>query len=103
MSRFEEIESSEEFQQLKRSKQKFIWPITLIFIIYYLILPLMAGYAKPLMTSFVFGNITFGYLYGISFYIVAWGLAFLYVYQARKFDKKAAEIREKYSVGKKGA
>ncbi|MEC5425684.1 DUF485 domain-containing protein [Virgibacillus sp. C22-A2] len=96
MEKFSQIEKSEEFQELKRSKRRFIWPVTIIFFLYYLSFPLMAGYAKPLMSSFVFANFTFGYLFGLSFYIVAWTLAFIYVIKARGYDKKIEVIKEKY-------
>ena len=103
MEDFQKIASSQDFKEFKRSKSKFLWPIVILFVCYYLALPLMAGYAKDLMGSFVFSNITFGYLFGISYYIVAWGLAFVYVLRARKFDQRASEILSKYSKYSKGA
>lgn len=94
---YQEIANSEEYQQLKKSKSSFVWPIVLLFIAYYMCLPLMAGYGKDLMSKFVFGNITFGYLYGISYYLVAWVLAFVYVFKARSFDSQSEAIIKKYS------
>ena len=96
MNKLDQIAESEEFKELKRSKNRFIWPIAIFFFIYYLAFPLMAGYAKPLMSHFLFGNITFGYLYGLTFYFVAWALAGIYVVKAKSFDKKVEEITEKY-------
>lgn len=89
MEKYRVIARSEEFKRFKRAKVMFVWPIVILFLLYYLTLPLMAGYARPLMSSFIVGNITFGYLYGVLFYFVAWGLAFLYVRKARKFDEQA--------------
>lgn len=102
MERYAEIARSEEFKKFKRAKVMFIWPIVILFLLYYLTLPLMAGYARPLMGSFVTGNITFGYLYGVLFYFVAWGLAFLYVRKARKFDEQAKVLVDRHTE-KKGA
>lgn len=103
MVNFKEIEKSTEFQKLKRSKNMFIWPITGLFFCYYLAFPLMAGYAKPLMVKFIFGNLTFGYLYGLTFYIIAWALAAIYVVKAKSFDKQAEKIVQKYGEEKEGA
>lgn len=101
MERYDRIANSAEFQRLRRSKLLFIWPIVLLFLIYYLTLPILAGYARPLMNSFVVGHVTFGYLYGMLYYLVAWGLAFLYVGKARQFDEQAKILMDKY--GRKGA
>ena len=97
MYNYQQIANSTEYQQLQKSKRSFIWPVVLIFIAYYMTLPLMAGYAKDVMSTFVFGNITFGYLYGISYYLVAWTLAFIYVVKARQFDAKSESIIKKFS------
>lgn len=97
MEQYHEIAKSSEYQQLQKARRSFIWPVVIIFIAYYMTLPLMAGYAKDLMSSFVFGHITFGYLYGFSYYLVAWSLAFVYVFKARQFDAKAEAIVKKFS------
>lgn len=102
MVRYDEIAKSSEFQQFKRRKNRFIWPVVVLFIVYYLTLPLLAGYAKPLMGTLVAGNITFGYLYGLTYYVVVWTLAFVYVVKANSFDKQANVLLEKYTQ-RKGA
>jgi len=98
---FEQIEQSEEFKRLKRQKYKFIFPIPILFFFYYLAFPIMSAYAKPLMTTLVFGNFTFGYLFGISYYLVIWALAFLYLYKAKQYDRLIDEIVEKYAPKEK--
>ncbi|EGK12218.1 DUF485 domain-containing protein [Kroppenstedtia eburnea] len=102
MEKYAEIARSQEFKKFKRAKLVFIWPIVILFLLYYLTLPLLAGYARPLMSSFITGHITFGYLYGVLCYLVAWILAYLYVRKARKFDEQARAIIDPYTR-KKGA
>lgn len=102
MERHEVIAQSKEFKRLKQAKTRFIWPIVFLFILYYATLPIMAAYAKPLMGTLVFGNVTFGYMYGMSYYIIAWALAFVYVVKAAGFDKQVKALLEKY-VYQKGA
>ncbi len=93
---FERIEKSEEFQNLKRRKYKFVFTIPILFFFYYLTFPILSAYAKPLMSSIVFGNFTFGYLFGISYYVVIWTLAFVYVWKAKSYDRQVEEIIAKY-------
>lgn len=93
---FEKIEQTEEFKQLKRRKYRFIFTIPVLFLFYYLTFPVLSAYAKPLMSSLVFGNFTFGYLFGISYYLVIWTLAFVYVWKARQYDRQVDEIIAKY-------
>lgn len=100
---FERIEASEEFKQLKRKKYRFIFPVPIVFFLYYLAFPILSAYAKPLMTTIVVGNFTFGYLFGVSYYLVIWFLAFLYVYKAKQYDKMVADIIKQYDSVEKGA
>ncbi len=102
MENYEQIANSEEFLELKRSKLLFVWPVVILFFCLYLSFPLMAAYAKPLMGKFVTGNITFGYLYGVALYFVAWALAFVYFAKAKGFDQKAKATLDKYGQ-RKGA
>lgn len=95
-AKFAQIAGTQEFRALRRAKLTFIWPVTLLFIVFYLLLPLLAGYAKPLMSKYVVGFMTFGYAYGIVYYVIAWGLAFLYVIVARRFDRAAEKIAREF-------
>lgn len=93
---FDKIEQTEEFKALKRRKYKFIFPVPILFFLYYLTFPILSAYAKDLMSTFVFGNFTFGYLFGLSYYFVIWGLAFLYYFVAKSYDRQVDEIIAKY-------
>lgn len=103
---FEKIEQTEEFKDLKRRKYRFIFTVPVLFFFYYLTFPILSAYAKPLMSTIVFGNFTFGYLFGVSYYVVIWALAFIYVFKARSYDKQVEDIIAKYGpkeVQEKGA
>ncbi len=100
---FVKIEQTEEFRNLKRRKYKFVFTIPILFLFYYLTFPILSAYAKPLMSTLVFGNFTFGYLFGISYYVVIWALAGVYVWKAKQYDKQVELIIEKYGPKEKGA
>ena len=93
------IEQTDEFKELKRRKYRFIFPIPLLFIAYYLFFIVMSAYAQDFMAEPLIGNLTKGYLFGVSYYIVIWALAFIYVVKARSYDKLVDEIVEKYTDG----
>lgn len=98
-----EIEKTEEFQHLKRRKYWFVFTIPFLFLLYYLTFIVMSAYAKPLMSSIAVGNFTVGYLFGISYFVVIWALAFVYVWKARQYDKEVEAIIEKYGPKEEGA
>ena len=52
--------ASDGFKQLLRAKRRFIVPATIFFIVYYFALPVLVGYARPLMETRVFGAVNLG-------------------------------------------
>jgi len=86
------LAASVEFKQLLRAKRRFIVPATIFFIVYYFALPVLVGYARPLMETRVFGAVNVAYLFALSQFFVAWIIAVLYVRAAGKFDRMAAEV-----------
>src|SRR5690625_4302336 len=93
------IEQTEEFKELKRRKYRFIFPVPLLFIVYYLFFIVMSVYDQDFMYLPLCVNLTTGYLFGVSYYLVVWALAFVYVIKARQYDKLVDEIVEKYTDG----
>src|SRR5699024_11610329 len=73
------IEQTEEFKELKRRKYRFIFPVPLLFIYYYLFFIVMSAYAQIFMSQPLWGNLTTGYLFGVSYYLVVWALGFVCV------------------------
>src|SRR5690625_2849547 len=100
---FVKIEQTEEFQNLQSRKYKFVYTIPILFFFYYSTFPILSAYANSLMAKIVFGNMTFGYFFGISYYVVIWALAGLYVWKARSYDRQIEDIIEKYGPKEKGA
>jgi uncharacterized membrane protein (DUF485 family) len=88
------IAASARFQELLRAKRRFIIPAMIIFIVYYFALPVLVGYARPLMEKRVFGPVNVAYLFALSQFFMAWIIAALYVRAANRFDRQAREIIE---------
>src|SRR5690625_2761090 len=91
------IEQTEEFKELKRRKYRIIFPVKLLFIVYYLFFIVMSAYAQDFMSQPIWGNLTTGYLFGISYYLVVSALAFVYVIITHQYEKLVDEIVVNYT------
>src|SRR5882724_12187850 len=83
------VDANPEFRALLAAKVRFVVPATAFFIIYYFALPVLVGYAPELMATPVIGPVNIAYLFALSQFFMAWGIAFLYVRAASRFDKMA--------------
>lgn len=89
---WEALAASDRFRALLKAKRRFIVPAMIFFVVYYFALPVLVGYARPLMEKRVFGAVNLAYLFALSQFFMAWLIAWLYVRAAARFDKMAAEI-----------
>lgn len=90
---WDKIAESSQFKQMIAKKKAFLVPATIFYLVYYFTLPILAGYYKPLMAAKVTQSINFGYVFAVSQFLMAWGLAYLYMKKANQFDETAAEMR----------
>ena len=82
------------YQQLVVERNRFTLIMTLTFLVLYFLLPVLAGYNKPLMATKVFGNVTFGYIFAFLEFAMGWIMAAIYVVKARTFDRLAREAQQ---------
>jgi uncharacterized membrane protein (DUF485 family) len=78
-------------------KLQYLLPMTVIFMVSYIGLTVLAGFAKDLMGTRVLGSVNLGFVLIAFNYLLSWGLAIVYErIAAEKFDplatKAAAEI-----------
>ena len=92
----EAVGKDPEMVELEHRHQRFVWPITIFFLVYYLALPILAGTAPDLMGTKVFGEFTFGYLFALSQFLMAFVVAWVYSrWAASRIDPLATDLREK--------
>ena len=92
----EAVARDPEMVELENRHRRFVWPITIFFLVYYLALPVLAGTAPDLMGTKVFGEFTFGYLFALSEFLMAFVVAWVYArWAARRMDPLATDLREK--------
>jgi uncharacterized membrane protein (DUF485 family) len=89
---WDRIATSAQFQDLLASKKAFILPVFLFFLVYYLLLPILVGWAPTLMSHRVFGTVTLAYLFALSQFVVGWAIAGLYLKASGKFDRLIRDL-----------
>ena len=92
----EAVGKDPEMVELEHRHQRFVWPVTVFFLIYYLSLPILVGVVPDFMGTKVFGQFTVGYLFALSQFLMAFVVAWVYArWAARRMDPLAADLREK--------
>ena len=85
-----------EMVELENRHRRFVWPATAFFLVYYLTLNVLAGTAPDLMGTKLFGEFTFGYLFALSQFLMAFIVAWVYSrWAASRIDPLATHLREK--------
>jgi uncharacterized membrane protein (DUF485 family) len=90
---WDHVANMDEFKLLLLAKKEFIIPATVVFVVYYFLLPISVGYFPAFMDTRV-GPVNFAYLFALSQFFVAWAIAFLYVKAARRFDEFGSRIMD---------
>ncbi len=85
-TQWDRVNEMDEFRLLLLAKREFVIPATVFFVVYYFALPILVGYAPNFMAQKVWGPVNIAYLFALSQFFVAWGIAWNYVIAARKFD-----------------
>lgn len=89
---WDRVAAMDEFKALLAAKVRFIAPLTVFFLVYYLALPLLVGYAPDFMDTKVIGEINVAYLFALSQFVMVWVLAWIYLRRAAVFDEMAHNI-----------
>jgi len=92
----EAVGKDPEMVELERRHRRFVWPTTVFFLVYYMALNVLAGTSPDLMGKKLFGEFTFGYLFALSQFVMAFVVAWVYSrWAARRMDPLATDLREK--------
>jgi uncharacterized membrane protein (DUF485 family) len=97
---WEEIAASPEFQELRHRLRSFVFPMTGLFLAWYLLYVLLASYAPAFMAVKLVGNINVGLVFGLLQFVSTFAITFLYVrFADRKLDPLAGELRSEIEGG----
>ena len=95
---YEKIAQLESFKALSKKKNAFLWTLTVVFLVIYIILPILTSYTDVLHQK-AFGAVTWVWIYSAGLFVMTWGLAHLYVAKANTFDKAAKAVIAEYEGG----
>ena len=97
---FTEVQQSAEFGELRRSYRSFAFPLTVGFILWYLLYVLLSNYAGDFMGTKLFGNINVALVLGLAqfltTFLIAWWTA---RHAAATLDPKAEAIKTRMEGG----
>ncbi|WP_423241346.1 DUF485 domain-containing protein [Oceanobacillus zhaokaii] len=95
---FEKAANSNAFKKLLEDRKKFILPLTIFFLIFYFLLPILTSYTTFLNTPAI-GDISWVWIFAISQFAMTWILCTIYVKKANTFDEQAEQIVEEIKRG----
>jgi len=94
------IQESAEFTELRRRLRNFVFPMTVAFLLWYLLYVLLSDYAHDFMGTKVFGNINIGLIFGLLQFVSTFVITSLYVRHAnKKLDPLSEKIRNDVEGG----
>ena len=91
---YDAIDRMETFNQFVKKKNTFLFGITITFLTFYILLPVLAF--TPVLQQKAIGSITWVWVYSLALFIMTIVLCTLYVKMASKFDKTAAAVLQEY-------
>lgn len=101
---FVAMNDSQEFETLKKTFRGFAFPMSVLFLAWYLIYITVATFAVDLMSTYVWGNINLGMTLGILQFVTTGIFTWLYVkFMGSKVDPLSENIREKMTNRAGGA
>lgn len=93
---YAQVQASDEFQGLKRTLRRFVFPATVVFLSWYVLYILLTIYARDFMSTELLGNINVAYVFGLSQFISTFVIAYVYSkYADKNFDPTADAIRHR--------
>lgn len=91
---YEQVQVSPEFRAFRTRLRRYVFPMTVIFLAWYLAFVGLASYAPEFMSIRVSGMITVGLLIGLGQFVSTFLITTLYVrFAERELDGPAAELR----------
>ena len=91
---YEAYEKTPQFLHLKNTRNKFVVPLAIFFLVWYFAYVLAAAYLPEFMATPVFGRINIGLLLGLGQFVTTFAITMGYVtFANRKIDPLTEELR----------
>lgn len=91
---FIDVQNSAEFAELRSRFRRFAFPLSIIFLVWYMAYVLLSTYAVDFMKTRVVGNVNLGILLGLLQFATTFFITWLYIRHANKnLDPLAGKLR----------
>lgn len=88
------VQASPEFQDLRRRLRRFVFPMTVFFLVWYAAYVLLGVFATDFMATKVWGNINLGLIIGLGQFATTFLITGLYIrFANRVLDPRSEAIR----------
>ena len=91
--KYADIAKSQKFVELLKHKRKFLVPMTVFFLVFYFLLPVLTSFTTVLNAPAI-GPISWAWLFAFAQFIMTWVLCMLYSSRAARFDVLVEEVRQ---------
>ena len=92
---YEEVRARPEFAELRRRFRSFVFPVTVAFLVWYLLYVVLSGWARGFMGQQVLGSINVALVFGLLQFVSTFAIAYWYSrYAGSRLDPLAAELRK---------
>ena len=88
------MEANPEFVGLRKAFRGFVFPMTVAFLVWYLLYVVMSAFARDFMATVVVGNINVAFIFGVLQFVSTFLIAWWYArFASRKLDPVAERLR----------
>jgi len=99
---YQEVAESPDFRELQSRHRRFVFPLAVLFLVWYFVYVLLAAYAHDFMATPVFGSVNVGLLLGLGQFVTTFVITMAYVrYANRRLDPLAEKLRAELEGGVK--
>ncbi|MBV9845587.1 MAG: DUF485 domain-containing protein [Kutzneria sp.] len=99
---FASIQHSPEFIELRGRLRRFVFPMTGLFLAWYLIYVLLSSYAPEFMGRPVIGTITMGLVFGVAQLVTTITITSIYRgYAKRRVDPQVRLVRQRAGIDRR--
>ena len=99
---FQAVQTTAQFQELRRTHRSFVFPWTVVFLVWYFLYVILAAYFPEFMSIKMWGNINLGIVIGLLQFVSTFVITGLYVrFADRRLDPLAAQLRADLEGGAK--
>lgn len=97
---YNRISTNPNFKRLMHRKKRFLFPMTLFFLVFYFLLPVLTSYSKVLNEPAI-GPISWAWVFAFAQFIMTWTLCIIYSRKSVQFDQDIEHIKQEAAGRKK--